>query len=149
MLCLFVLNERMREKNARCLVFLLIIQFVLSFCHFFFHKAMELCYLFSLIILVIYDGGRHPIEIARTLSLAFFLFYSLVCARSLVGLDKTNIYIRCMTTTVKRVITHKNDNWSLSSVSFNGLLFFSSSSFPEVKKCEHLSISDLFLFTHE
>lgn len=25
---------------------------------------MELCYLFSLIILVIYDGGRHLIEIA-------------------------------------------------------------------------------------
>lgn len=66
---------------------------------------MELCYLFSLIILVIYDGGRHLIEIA----------YARTDAHPPVGQDKTEkkertTYIRCMTTTVKLVIAHKNDN---------------------------------------
>ena len=62
-------RERIRERNARRLVFLLIIQFVLSFCHsffFYFTRQMEngtILSFFSLIILVIYDGGRHPIEI--------------------------------------------------------------------------------------
>lgn len=36
-----------------------------SFFFLYFTRKMELCYLFSLIILVIYDGGRHSIEIAR------------------------------------------------------------------------------------
>ena len=108
-------KERERKTVARCLVFLLIIQFVLSFCSLFFslslscslalfpstfHKATEngtrLSFLSLLIRLVIYDGGRQPIEIARRNAYTHGRSPSRSPSRSLVlalvGLDKTHTH---------------------------------------------------------
>lgn len=104
---LFVLNERMWRERERCTMSRLslnytVCSFVLSiffllfplspsfFSHFFSlslvlqgnRGKMELCYLFSLIILVIYDGGRHLIEIASVHARTHSFFLLLLFARA-------------------------------------------------------------------